>query len=531
MNASLSIDLLWLLICAALVFFMQAGFACLESGLTRRKNSINVALKKIAGFSITGMTFWFFGFAMVFGPYTWHGFIGWADYQFSADQVNLIATYIFELMFAGCAITIISGAIAERVKFSGYLIMVMVMASLVYPFVGHWVWNSTISTNPGGWLSNLGFMDFAGSTVVHSSGGWAALACAIVLGPRLGRFGNNGKPVEISGNDVPLSILGALILWVGWLGFNGGSGLTFFERVPTILLCTMLAPIFGLFSALAIDWYRKGYARVDAAINGALGGLVAITAGSNVLNPSAAIYVGLIAGVIVLWSEEFLLRAKWDDAVGAFPVHGACGVFGTLAVALFGDPQFFEGRSVLHQLGVQLLGAVCVFLWTMSVMYLVLKFIDKFIFKLRVSPTDEISGLNIVEHHATTEILDLFYAMEKQAATGDLSIRLHEEQFTEAGQIANRYNKVLDRVNMEMEIANRMTKIADLARQEAEESSNKLDEKVKELQQFNRISVGREIKMIELKKEINELCKQLGRPPKFNMSELEESNNQNPKEL
>jgi len=232
----------------------------------------------------------------------------------------------------------------------------------------------------------------------------------------------------------------------------------------------------------------------------------------------------LIAGVLVLWGEEIILKAKWDDAVGAFPVHGVCGVFGTLAVALFGEPQFFDGRTPLQQLSIQLLGAVCVFIWTMTTMYIVLKIIDKFFFKLRVSPEQEISGLNIVEHHATTEILDLFYAMEKQAATGDLSIRLHEEPFTEAGQIARRYNKVLDKVNIEMEIANRMIKLAELSRQETEEANKKLDDKVSELEQFNRISVDREIKMIELKKEINKLCKELEQPPKFDFEKFNDGN-------
>lgn len=515
------VDVLWILTCGALVFIMQAGFTCLESGLTRKKNSINVALKKITGFCITGSTFLLYGFGMAFGMASFHGLIGYIRPGMGADNINGLILFFFELMFAGAAVTIISGAVAERVKFFGYLIMVLVMATLVYPFVGHWIWNIDVAGVPKGLLNSRGFMDFAGSTVVHSAAGWSALACVIVLGPRTGRFDKNGKAVDITGSDLPLSILGTFILWVGWIGFNGGSALKFTERVPMIVTCTMVAGVFGLLSCLFIDWYRKGYARVDAAMNGALGGLVGVTAGSNVLDVSGAVYIGLISGIVVLVAEEALLKAKWDDAVGAFPVHGACGVFGTLAVALFGDTAFFEGRSALEQFKIQFFGCVIVFVWTMTVMYLVVKFIDKFVYKLRISEEQEMMGLNIVEHKASTEILDLFNAMEKQAQTGDISTHIHEEPFTEAGQIAQRYNKVLDRVNVEMEITNRMKQLSEMAKDEEHEAKEELKGKVDELKKFNQLSVGRELKMVDLKKQINKLCIDLGRKPEFDTDSLE----------
>lgn len=516
------IDILWVLTCGALVFFMQAGFTCLESGLTRKKNSINVALKKITGFCITGAMFFLLGFRMIFGDSTVYGFVGLKSPTMSANDINTLVLFFYELMFAGCAVTIISGAVAERVKFSAYLVMVALMGMLVYPFVGHWIWSVNAQGMPQGFLNRLGFMDFAGSTVVHASAGWSALACVIVLGPRAGRFGKNGQPNEITGNDIPLSILGAFILWVGWIGFNGGSALKFTERVPMIITCTMLSGVFGLLSCLACDWVLKGYARVDAAINGALGGLVGVTASSNIISTTSAISIGLISGVIVLLAERALLRAKWDDAVGAFPVHGACGIFGTLAVALFGDTTFFDGRSALEQFNIQFYGTLVVFVWSMGIMFCSLKLIDKFIYKLRISEEQEKIGLNVVEHRASSEILDLFNAMENQANTGDLSIRVHEEPFTEVGQIAQRYNRVLDKIEVEIEVTKRMQELAEMSKNDAIEAKEKLKSKVAELKKFNRFTVGREMSMIELKKEINRLCVEQGKKPKFDTDALEE---------
>jgi Amt family ammonium transporter len=436
---------LWVALCAGLVFMMQAGFMCLEAGLTRRKNNINVAMKNLTDFGIAALIFWLCGYGVMFGD-SQAGFFGGSmfapDLSTSAPFPTVFLLY--QLMFCGTAATILAGAVAERMRFGAYLIMMVLIAGLAYPVFGHWAWNLDANGNSAGWLGQLGFVDFAGSTVVHSFGGWTSLAALLVIGPRLGRFPANGPGKRMQGADIPLATLGTLLLWFGWFGFNGGSTFAFDERVPGILLNTALAGAGGLTAALLLGWYMRRQADVFLAINGTLGGLVAVTAGVHVLSTPEAVLVGVGGGLAMLFFDRLMERWRLDDAVGAVPVHLAAGVWGTLAVALFGDPaRLGTGLTFIEQLGVQMLGIVVCGAWTFGLTYLFLRLLSR-VMPLRISPDDEGTGLNVSEHGATTDLLDLFTVMEQQSHTGDLRMRAPIEPFTEVGQIASRYNSVLD---------------------------------------------------------------------------------------
>jgi Amt family ammonium transporter len=374
---------------------------------------------------------------------------GWVGVSGFAPDLSGAAAWptvfmLYQVMFCGTAATILAGAVAERMRFGAYLLVMVLVAGVAYPIFGHWAWNLGPDGAPAGWLGRLGFVDFAGSTVVHSFGGWTSLAALLVIGPRMGRFPAHGPGRRMQGADIPLATLGALILWFGWFGFNGGSTFAFDARVPGILLNTALAGAAGLTAALLLGWRLRGQADVFLAINGTLGGLVAVTAGVHVLSTPAAILVGAGGGLAMLFCDRLLERLRIDDAVGAIPVHLAAGVWGTLAVALFGDPaRIGTGLNIAQQLGVQALGVVVCGMWTFGVVYGFLRLIDR-IFPLRISPDDEATGLNVSEHGATTDLLELFTVMERQSQTGDLSLRAPVEPFTEVGQIAARYNSVLD---------------------------------------------------------------------------------------
>ena len=270
------IDILWLLICSGLVFIMQAGFMCLESGFTRSKNNINVAIKNLTDFGISVSLFWAFGFALMFGA-TYKGWIGHTGFFLPTElEPFLAAFFFFQAMFCGTATTIVSGAVAERVRFPSYLIVACLLSGLIYPIYGHWAWNGAEAGNFAGWLGKLGFVDFAGSTVVHSVGGWVSLAVLLIVGPRSGRFPKNGPPQKIHGSNIPLSVLGAMLLWFGWFGFNGGSTLALNEQVASIIVNTVLGGVAGMMVALAAGWWRRHIPDVESLVNGALAGLVAI---------------------------------------------------------------------------------------------------------------------------------------------------------------------------------------------------------------------------------------------------------------
>ncbi|GAB6145757.1 hypothetical protein JCM12294_31960 [Desulfocicer niacini] len=437
------LDNLWVIVSSVLVFLMQPGFMCLESGLTRSKNSINVAIKNLADFVFSVMGFWLLGFGLMFGM-SQSGLIGISGFMADfGDDFHLSSFFLFQTMFCGTATTIFSGAVAERMRFSAYLIVVILLSVFIYPIFGHWAWNGIDSGNPSGWLGAAGFIDFAGSTVVHSVGGWVALATLIVVGSRKGRFDGNGKPVEIHGSNLPLSVLGTLLLWIGWIGFNGGSTLTIDRSVPGIIVNTVMAGAAGAVSALFAGLLYNRIAKTSYLINGSLGGLVAVTACCHCVTIPQAIFVGAIAGGVCLVVEEVLLYYGIDDAVGAVPVHLGCGVWGTLAVALLGAPSVLQtGLDFYSQLLVQVEGIAAAFVLAFVIPLFIIRRIDRMI-PLRVSAHSEEIGLNISEHGAKTETADFFRIMQLQEETGDLSLRVPVDPFTDTGVIAARYNKVM----------------------------------------------------------------------------------------
>lgn len=431
-----------------MVFIMQAGFLCLETGKVRSKNSINVAAKNISDLILSTIVFWLFGFALMFGD-SFHGWFGSSEFFFGENNTPYqISFFIFQLMFCSTAATLLSGAVAERMTFVGYLWVTVIMAAFIYPIAGHWAWASLFNADNIGWLQQLGFIDFAGSTVVHSVGGSVALAAVLIIGPRLGRFDSKYNfPV---GSNIPLAVLGTLFLFFGWFGFNGGSTLEFNDKVPTIILNTFLAGVWGGLISTVCHYYFHRFIDVTYILNGVLAGLVAITAGCFAVTPLESAIIGSFAGVILYLGTALLEKLKIDDALGVVPVHLFAGVWGTLAVALFGDLAILAtGLTRAEQLVAQLTGIVSINLFSFTVSFALIKILSLFI-TLRVNPEQERIGMNVTEHRASTELIDLLGNMQKQQHDGEFSSPVPVEPFTEVGQIAQRYNEVINRVNNEI---------------------------------------------------------------------------------
>lgn len=397
-----AMDMIWLVLTGSLVFFMQAGFAMVETGLTRAKNSTNILMKNLMDFCFGAVAFWMIGWGLMYGEDHLSGLIGFSDFfKGPMGDPQFYRDWFFQVVFAATAATIVSGAMAERTQFKSYLIYTVFISAFIYPVSGHWTWG-------GGWLSQMGFHDFAGSTVVHSVGGWAALMGAIVLGPRTGKYVRvNGKVSvkALPGHNLPLAALGVFILWFGWYGFNPGSTLSGVSTdIARVAVTTTLAASAGAIAAMAFSWLWFKKPDASMTMNGALAGLVAITAPCAVVSPGAAVVIGLIAGVLVVLSVEFFDKVLHiDDPVGAVSVHMVNGVFGTLAVGIWGN---VEGVAVgvlhgggWHQLGVQALGVAAVGIWA-GLMSLLLFWAIKKTVGLRVSVTEELMGLDLVEHKA-----------------------------------------------------------------------------------------------------------------------------------
>ncbi|MFN3158076.1 MAG: ammonium transporter [Rubinisphaera brasiliensis] len=397
-------DYLWTCIAAFLVFFMQAGFALVEAGFTRSKNCVNIIMKNLMDFSIGSITFWLVGFGLMFGAS--NGYIGMSDFMVDGmvdgayDNWEL-AFLIFQTVFAATAATIVSGAMAERTKFTAYLAYSIAITAIVYPIAGSWAWGSLY--NGSGWLEDMGFIDFAGSTVVHSVGGWAALAGAIVIGARKGKYNADGSITPILGHNMPLAALGVFILWLGWFGFNPGSTTSLdggnFARVA---VTTNLSAVGGVVSAMILSWIMYGKPDVSFALNGALAGLVSITAPCYDVSPSSALIIGLIGGVVCVLSVVMFDKLRIDDPVGAVSVHGVCGAWGTLSAGLFAQEAINGTNGLLFgggagQLITQLIGIAAYFVWAFGVS-LIIFLVIKYTIGLRVSEEEELRGLDITEH-------------------------------------------------------------------------------------------------------------------------------------
>ena len=402
-----NINIVWTCVAAFLVFFMQAGFAMVEAGFTRAKNAVNILMKNLMDFSIGTIAFFVIGFSLMFGASK--GLFGWDGFGLAGvegDGASWNWTFlIFQTVFAGTAATIVSGAMAGRTKFKSYICYSVFICAFIYPIFGSWAWGSLL--NGGGWLEGMGFCDFAGSTVVHSVGGWLALAGAIILGPRLGKYGADGKAKAIPGHNITLAALGVFILWFGWFGFNPGSTTVGDGEIGRVAVTTNLAAAAGAIVAMCVSWVIGKKPDASMSLNGALAGLVAITAGCYTVTPAGAIVIGALAGALVYFSVIFIDSVlKVDDPVGAVSVHGVCGAFGTLACGLFnaekvlgiGDANggLFYGGG-FSQLGVQLAGIGAAFAWAFGLGLLMFTII-KVTIGLRASKDEEIKGLDIGEH-------------------------------------------------------------------------------------------------------------------------------------
>lgn len=406
-------NILWLCLCGFLVFFMQAGFAMVEAGMTRAKNSVNIMMKNLLDFCFGALLFWAVGYAIMYssGDSNYFGFDTALSFLNSANAptdeagYSISAAWLFQVVFAATAATIVSGAMAERTKLISYIVYSCIVSAIIYPISGHWIWG-------GGWLSDMGMRDFAGSTVVHSVGGWAALVGAIMVGPRLGKYNKDGSVNEIKAHNIPLAALGVFILWFGWYGFNPGSTLTAVAGISHIAVTTTLGGAAGAIGALVTSWIVFKKPDGSMTLNGALAGLVAITAPCASVSTGSAVIIGLVGGILVFFSCLFVERTlKIDDPVGAVSVHGVCGAWGTLAIGLFGqrsidvaywsddtaikDGLFFGGG--FEQLGIQAAGVFSVMIYVIVTMFIVF-FIIKKVIGLRVSDAEQIEGLDIGEH-------------------------------------------------------------------------------------------------------------------------------------
>jgi Amt family ammonium transporter len=392
------INTVWVLIASILVFFMQAGFALVESGFTRAKNTANIIMKNFLDFCIGSLLFWIVGYSIMFNE--GNLFMG-AITLFSNFSIDLPVTQaaflFFQTVFAGTAVTIISGAVAERMKFGSYIIVSIVITAIVYPISGHWVWG-------GGFLSQIGFLDFAGSSVVHGLGGFAALAGAMVLGPRIGKFNADGTSNDIAGHSLTLGALGVFILWFGWFGFNPGStlGVDDIELVSHIFMTTNISAAAGALTALTYSWILTKHANVGATLNGALAGLVGITAGTDVISVPGALMVGIISGIVVVVGMKFIEETlKVDDPVGAVAVHGICGFLGTVLVGVFAQEVGLIYSGSISQLLVQILGASVIGLWGFGTSFAIFSTI-KAIIGVRASEEEETLGLDLSEHQVSS---------------------------------------------------------------------------------------------------------------------------------
>ncbi|MEF1290156.1 ammonium transporter, partial [Vibrio sp. M260118] len=460
-------DYFWLITCSFLVFLMQAGFLCLESGRIRSKNSINVAAKNISDLIIAMIGFWAVGFSLMFGD-SLLGVIGFSPSFLDVESSPWdISFFLFQVMFCGTATTLMSGAVAERMSFNGYLLCALVMSIAIYPVVGHWAWSGAFNSDNQGWLQALGFVDFAGSMVVHGVGGWLSLVAVLIIGPRIGRFEQGVQLPQ--GSNLPLSALGVLLIWFGWFGFNGGSTLVFDHNVPSVLLMTCLSAAWGGVLASSAYYLKYRFLDVTHLLNGVIAGLVGITAGCHAVGTVDAMIIGSVSGLLVFYATEQLEKWKIDDALGVVPAHLVPGIWGTMAVGLLGDLSILDtGLSRFEQVGVQLLGIVCISLWCIAVGYSVLFLLNKRI-PLRVSVADEEKGMNVAEHNAATEMLDLLVSMKKQKDSADFSRQVPEHPFTEVGLVASQYNQVIKRV--QAEISNRDNAINDFQESEKRKSA------------------------------------------------------------
>ncbi len=455
------LDYVWVILSAALVFFMQAGFMALEAGMARSKNSINVAIKNLTDFVLGVIGFWLIGFGLMFGK-SHLGLFGTTDFLISIENPWMAAFFMFQAVFVGTAATIDSGAVCERAKLKQYILLSFLLTVIIYPVFGHWAWGSFLhgsdpASGGAGWLEARGFKDFAGSSVVHSVGGWMALAGIIIVGPRIGKFeidpatGQKSNPRHFQPGDMRFVFLGVFILFFGWFGFNCGSTLAAVPDIAPIALNTTLSACFGCLVSSLLSWIAHKEHKIEGEMiaNGVLGGLVAITAGCAYVDSAGAAIIGIISGVVVFGATLFIERVlKLDDVVGAVPVHGICGAWGTLAVGFFIREDMLGDMTRTGQIGIQALGVAVCFVWAFGLGLLFYFLVDRFAGGVRVDEEHELIGLNVAEHGATSSLLDLASSMDELTRTGDFEEHrgVPVDYGTEVGDLAELFNKMIGRI-------------------------------------------------------------------------------------
>ncbi|WP_295101595.1 ammonium transporter [uncultured Candidatus Kuenenia sp.] len=488
------LDFIWIIVAASMVFFMQVGFTAYEAGSVQAKNAISVSIKNILNFLISSITYFIVGFGIMFGV-SYNGYIGISNFLLYGIDTHLTSlgyAFVFiQLVFAGTAATITSGAYAERAKLLTHICTTIVVVCLIYPVFGHWAWGHLLHTQQYGWLERLGFIDFAGSTVVHSVSGWIALSGAIVLGPRTGKFNPDGTVNRMYGHNLPLATIGTFFLWFGWFGFNGGALLQADTSIGLVIINTTLS---GSVAGVAAAVFRKLKNKtLDAAeiLLGIMGGIVAIGAGCSRVSPVYACIVGLCAGIIAILAKDFIEKIlRVDDPVGAVPVHGFCGVWGTLAVSLFTPVSAFSmtNFSRLLQVGVQCLGIIVAFAWAFSLGLLFFWCMKKLV-GIRISTEEEVKGLNISEYADVTSWLDFVKITKVQ----DLNAALQDK-------IKDRTRELEDiKRNLEEDVKKRTS--------ELEKSRDDFKKKAEQLENFAKVAVGRELKMKKMEEDLYALKK------------------------
>jgi len=459
-----NLNYIWVLVSAALVFFMQAGFMSLEAGLASAKNSINVAIKNLADFVLAVILFWMVGFGLMFGESV-NGYVGFSDFFITVKDPWLVVFFVFQSVFVGTAATIDSGAVAGRTKFWTYLLMSCLISAVIYPVFGHWAWGGLFH-DQAGWLELRGFKDFAGSTVVHSVGGWMALVGIIILGPRIGKFDSNGKPKKIPPHSMTMAYMGTFILFFGWFGFNCGSTLEASPDIASIALNTILAACFGCLCSSALSWSLSANRRPEGEMiaNGTLAGLVGITAGCAFVDTQGAMWIGVGSGILVYFATHFIERIlKLDDVVGAVAVHGVCGAWGTIALGFFILPEHLGDMTRMQQIQIQAIGVFACFAWTFGVGFILCKIVDILGGGMRVSEEHELIGLNIAEHGARMSHIETIETIHYITKTGDLSKRVEVEIGTEMGDVAHTFNMLLDEIEEIVQVTENVAK-GDLSR-------------------------------------------------------------------
>ena len=463
----------WMLICAVLVLFMQAGFLLLEAGIVRSKNSINVAQKNASDFVICGVVFFLFGFQLTFGQGT-SPFFGFGGIEPLQDNASALVVMIYQFGFCATAATIISGAVSERMKFSSYLILATLVAAVIYPMYAHLVWGNAIFPDNPVYLADLGFIDFAGSTVVHSTAAWVALAAIMILGARRDRFDENNKPREISGHSSVLAFMGTIILLIGWIGFNAGAVRPAAPELPQIIANTIVSASFGATAGMVLGYvFDRGLFKPMATITGLLGGLVAVTAGVSIISISGAALIGMAGGTIaILGSYVMAHKFKLDDPLDVVPVHGMAGIAGTLLLVVLGDENQMINNSRMDQFMVQVEGIALNFVWSFGLAYLVLRTLN-YVWGIRVTENEEIAGLNATEHGVSLGVDKLRMAIEKtleapDTATNEHSLkdfRIDVEHGEESAEVATAFNAILDKHTNTIIELDEMTKQANSANQ------------------------------------------------------------------